>query len=1192
MDIRKRFKQIFGSGSHRDSDEASFVPLQGLHSQMLALEPRIVLDGALAATDLADSDDGSEPTPAPLAKAAPDAAKDASPDQAPQEAGPGRNLVFIDTQVEDYQSLVQGVDADAEIVYIGAQDHGLSVIADHLHQDDPVASVAIISHGSPGTLVLGQDVLNLESLSAEHRQTLSAWSTGLTDQADILLYGCDVAAGDDGLAFVRQLAELTGADVAASADDTGAAELGGDWDLEVETGAIEDDGLLFDAVAGYRGLLAGDAVPSATLSVPATSSMGEDLTFTVTFDNTSATITGYGPFIDLLLPATGEDGVDGTDPVVVNEDDGITFTSATYLGNALTTTTLTLTEAGVEHPYAVDSSGDALVILPGDVGMEVGDQLVVIQLPFGSFAPDQPTAAVSVTASLSDKADLGVAHTIKARGGFQFGNTAVADPATDETLVGSLNTDTVAPSLISVSTSFSGGENETASGPNFEKDFTVTIDVADGQTVTDLDVTVTLPDNIAYEGVAITGSGSATTEPPTDDAAHDPSTLVVNFTSITGGTGASFTLTFFVPEDDAADTDVLDPDSGNDVNIGIDVAALGDWTPIDTRDTGGTDNVSIDPVGFETDFDAKSIAVQESVSVVTEASGGPTGASPGDTLEYTINFQISDFFAFGDLLVTDIFSDGQLFDSTFTPTLSIAGGAASDFEVDDTYLAFDADNNVTVDRNADDDPSTPASDGSTTISFDLSQELIDQSINANGRLIGDLFDTDATLDTATTGTIKYRTVVQEAFTDDYPVGGDARLNEKDSLSSSVTISGDVLDTSFNTTDTESDGSGTSTNIVVGDFTIETYAINSTLGAEAKIKPGDEVTFRLKYDLSLGDFEDFEFTSYLPLPVFDIDDPNQDDSSSYDWDGNQVTLSDPSTDVPDSGEFAYGPDHTSDLASLDPTVSTDTTSNFINFDFGTRTDDDNFGETIDILFTLTVSDDPFADGLFLTHLATQQAKNTPQQASTEAALVQLELTEPDLEITKGVVATDANTTGTLAPTDVGGGDITWKAAGTSGQPFSGGTISSSDLSSTPIDSDLSAVDAGDIVRFVIVVENKGSSANGAFDTSVKDAIPAGFEAVNGSVNFTVYDGAGNELNFTDLGGKPSGVNDDGAGLFGNGIRLDDGASTGALGAFSASSGTNIAIIAYDLRVASTAEALSDHTGTATLFNYAGLDSRLD
>ena len=40
----------------------------------------------------------------------------------------------------------------------------------------------------------------------------------------------------------------------------------------------------------------------------------------------------------------------------------------------------------------------------------------------------------------------------------------------------------------------------------------------------------------------------------------------------------------------------------------------------------------------------KSIETQKGVTIVSDT--GAAGTSPGDTLEYTIDFQVSDYFAF------------------------------------------------------------------------------------------------------------------------------------------------------------------------------------------------------------------------------------------------------------------------------------------------------------------------------------------------------------------------------------------------------------------------------------------------------------------------------------------------------------------------------------------------------------------
>ena len=61
----------------------------------------------------------------------------------------------------------------------------------------------------------------------------------LSEQADLLVYGCDFAKGEAGQLAVDRLAELTGADVEASNDLTGHISLGADWDFEIKTGSIE-----------------------------------------------------------------------------------------------------------------------------------------------------------------------------------------------------------------------------------------------------------------------------------------------------------------------------------------------------------------------------------------------------------------------------------------------------------------------------------------------------------------------------------------------------------------------------------------------------------------------------------------------------------------------------------------------------------------------------------------------------------------------------------------------------------------------------------------------------------------------------------------------------------------------------------------------------------------------------------------
>ncbi|MDF5707991.1 MAG: Calx-beta domain-containing protein [Nostoc sp. S4] len=167
-----------------------------------------------------------------------------------------KNIIFIDSEVIDYQSLVAGVTPGSEVVILDHTRDGLTQITEFLAGCKPnsVQSIHIVSHGSEGSLQLGSTYLSLTNLNSYANQ-LRKWTTVLTDNADILLYGCDVANGE-GTKFVQILSRITGADVAASNNKTGSAALGGDWDLEVKTGKIEAS-LAFqpEVIQAYKSIL-------------------------------------------------------------------------------------------------------------------------------------------------------------------------------------------------------------------------------------------------------------------------------------------------------------------------------------------------------------------------------------------------------------------------------------------------------------------------------------------------------------------------------------------------------------------------------------------------------------------------------------------------------------------------------------------------------------------------------------------------------------------------------------------------------------------------------------------------------------------------------------------------------------------------------------------------------------------------
>lgn len=150
-----------------------------------------------------------------------------------------QTLVFVDRAIADIDTLLQGLES-SKVVVIERHDNGVAKIADTLLHYDNLESVQVFSHGRKGQLQLGSAQLNAQSLGV-HADDLAQWGRSLSPLGDLLLYGCNVAAGEAGSDFLTQMGLLTEADIAASTNLTGA---GGDWTLEAAYGQIEAEGAL------------------------------------------------------------------------------------------------------------------------------------------------------------------------------------------------------------------------------------------------------------------------------------------------------------------------------------------------------------------------------------------------------------------------------------------------------------------------------------------------------------------------------------------------------------------------------------------------------------------------------------------------------------------------------------------------------------------------------------------------------------------------------------------------------------------------------------------------------------------------------------------------------------------------------------------------------------------------------------
>lgn len=955
-----------------------------------------------------------------------------------------------------------------------------------------------------------------------------------------------------------------------------------------------------------------DAAPEVSLQAPTNAQIGEQLEVTATFDNASATDTGFGPYIDLVLDTTGADGAGAA----VN--DGVSFVSASYLGTPVNATVLTFDAAGQAiHPYAKDAAGNPLVV-NAPPGYGEGDSLVVLQLPFGSYSPSQPSATVNITLQMSNLADLDTPLNISARGGFQYGNDALDNPTTDPSIVDPTYANAaVTPTLFTLRKTYLGPEDETATGPNFERQYRIELDVATGQTLTDVQLNDLLPGNLQFVRVdSLTGGPENVGARVTPDTTTPGGTLSRTITSITGVAGVDATLTFtaYVPRIDSGGAAIIDATTGNDATVPNNISGSGTWTPLDPRDTPVTSTVDV--AGPEHTLTAKSIVVQKSAAIVTNL--GSPGASPGDVVEYTLDVQVSDYFAFQDLKLTDVLSDGQRFDSSFTPTITWTEQGTTFGE--QNFLS----GNYTVTPNfsagAGDGSTADGTDGTTSIEFRLSPEiarpigqdqfLLGGGIPAGGIGTGALPNNPPLAFTpGTTVRVKFRAIIQDAFTDDLP-SGNPSLNPRDVLTDNATIDGQLLDvrTLAPTLERETDNSSASITIANTAITKSIYAINGSLtlpttpSGAILVRPGDTVTYRLTYTVPSGDVENLVLNDYLPSPIFS--------AASV----TTFSLAAPSTTPPPAGQASWGPLETlrEILGTPIPSISSTPENNLLSFTYPITVDDvTNSPRTVDLLFTVTVNNAPFADGLFLTNQVQASENNTQEPATsiTSDAIIQVVVQQPTIStLRKGIVG--YNNTGLTLGT-VATGQFTFTAPGTTStltgppvfNPLQAASIGLNDLLG-------GEVDAGDAVRFAVVLQNEGRSDS--YDVTFTDqVINPGYNLPIGAtdndrldaIRFTLFRGDGTTL----VRGTDYTATLTASGLltvtlidnYTSGNLAGDTGSGGLSRGFNANNatlvtnGSNTIVATYDLTLSPGVPNLgATVTNTATLTNFASVEGGTD
>ena len=298
---------------------------------IMLLEERIVLDGAAVDTvaeQIIETQETNEiPDHAEYIHAG---AQDANPVEASvsqteteTQGAPRLEVVVIDSAVEDKQAILNSVSDDMTVIVLES-GQGLSRVSDLLADMTDIDALHIISHGESNQITLGGEVIASGNLG-DHANELLSWQDAFSADADILLYGCNVADSTEADEFLGRIAALTGADVSASDDPTGAENLGGDWELEVKSGSVETDEIV---VADYDG----------TLDTPAMS--GTDTTLTA--------FKGQATAVDPGLTINGSGNITNATVALNNykAGDSLSFTSMHGIAGNFNTTTGVLTLSG------------------------------------------------------------------------------------------------------------------------------------------------------------------------------------------------------------------------------------------------------------------------------------------------------------------------------------------------------------------------------------------------------------------------------------------------------------------------------------------------------------------------------------------------------------------------------------------------------------------------------------------------------------------------------------------------------------------------------------------------------------------------------------------------------------------------------------------------------------------------------
>jgi fimbrial isopeptide formation D2 family protein/uncharacterized repeat protein (TIGR01451 family) len=704
---------------------------------------------------------------------------------------------------------------------------------------------------------------------------------------------------------------------------------------------------------------------------------------------------------------------------------------------------------------------------------------------------------------------------------FAIGADPLRNPQVDPPIHGASDSVTVTPVLYipekEVATRFDDGE--TVTGPNYPVTYTLSADISAGATIDNFAFSETLPENLHFTGITaitlagggdpdvvvtfiqedatalilysgpLSGLGLPLDGPVTTPPGGDPGgSFAITFSAVTGTPGEEDVVVVYeayVPENDTTGAPVVGPLTGADASVTNTATASATGA---SGDFGTVDLTGQDVPTEEVTIAARNIALQKGVEVVSD--NATPGLSPLDEVEFTLEAQVSDYFTHDQIAVQDILGDGYTFvpgsaSITFATENGTPFGTPFTFteaditpapDLSDGGYPFPAAGTLLVTQDAQPGSATGADPGFTTLTFDISAFL--------GELAGGAADGASAATGYTTGiaddtrfTLTFRATIDTEYENAASYTLDASIDALDIVQNDALVSGQLPSSAFDT-----NGDASEQQVPSPTFDKALVAHNdAAVSGPVEAQPLDTLTFALTLTIPAGSLEELQIVDFLPLPVLEAIELTGGAAGTIPFPTGPAALCGPG-EFPAAGAVCFGP-ATTNNANFDPlanppTITTNAAENNVTFAWPSEIafEPDAPAEiTVQVFYTVTITIDPFDDRLFLTNVATANFAGSNETASSTTDTAGFTLREPALVITKGISFTDG--AGTIAPPP----DI------------------------LPVDGDLTNADAGDLVRYVITVENTGGSPT--YEVTVTDPPVAG---LTGCTVVSVTDGTGATL----------------------------------------------------------------------------------